>query len=168
MSSRWFIPGIFALLTLSLLVGCRNRSAPAPTPAPQQEPMMGRQQVDPSQYAANGEQIYHTATSKNGDAITFTGGPRWLSTSGGSCVSCHGADGRGGFAIAMTNETAPDIRYSALTAVTPGQKTYTTALIERAITKGLDEDGEPLSSTMPRWQMSDRDLKDLIDYLKKL
>jgi len=169
MSSRWFIPGIFALLTLSLLAGCR-RSAPAPAPAPQPGPesTAGPRQVESSQFAGNGEQLYRTATSKNGDAITFKGGPRWLSAHGGSCVSCHGVDGRGNIAIAMTNEMAPDIRYSTLTAVTPGQKTYTTALIERAITKGLDENGEPLSATMPRWQMSDRDLTDLIDYLKKL
>ncbi len=42
------------------------------------------------------------------------------------------------------------------------------ALIKRAVTEGLDADGEPLDRTMPRWQMSERDLNDLIAYLKQL
>ena len=45
---------------------------------------------------------------------------------------------------------------------------YTDALIKRAITQGIDEEGKPLDWTMPHWQMSDADLYALIDYLKKL
>jgi len=45
---------------------------------------------------------------------------------------------------------------------------YTDALIMRAITQGLDPAGEPLDWTMPRWQMSEADLTDLLAYLKTL
>ena len=45
---------------------------------------------------------------------------------------------------------------------------YTDALIKRAIVQGIDEDGEPLNWTMPRWQMSEADLNGLINYLKTL
>ena len=45
---------------------------------------------------------------------------------------------------------------------------YTDALIKKAIIQGIDEDGEPLNWTMPRWQMSEADLNALIDYLKTL
>jgi hypothetical protein len=45
---------------------------------------------------------------------------------------------------------------------------YTDALVKRAITQGIDEDGKPLDWTMPRWQMSEADLNALLDYLKKL
>ena len=50
-------------------------------------------------FASNGERIYFTATNEQGEAIPYEGGPAL----GGmmmqprlACVSCHGADGRGG------------------------------------------------------------------------
>ena len=45
---------------------------------------------------------------------------------------------------------------------------YTDALIRRAITKGIDPAGQPLDWTMPRWQMGQEDLEDLLAYLKTL
>lgn len=41
-------------------------------------------------------------------------------------------------------------------------------LIKRAITEGLNPAGEPLDRTMPRWQMSEEDLDDLLEFLKTL
>lgn len=49
-----------------------------------------------------------------------------------------------------------------------GHPPYTDELIKRAITEGLDPGGKPLDKTMPRWKMSDRDLDDVIAYLKQL
>jgi len=72
----------------------------------------------------------------------------------------------------MTNEIAPDIRYSHLVEEEHGEgeehPPYTDELIKQAITQGLDPGGNPLSPTMPRWRMSERDLNDLIEYLKTL
>ena len=46
-----------------------------------------------------------------GEGIPFTGGPQWLLMHGGSCVNCHGRNGRGGFVPMMCSKKAPDIRY---------------------------------------------------------
>jgi cytochrome c oxidase subunit 2 len=40
--------------------------------------------------------------------------------------------------------------------------------IKRAITEGVEPDGEAMDLTMPRWQMSERDLHDLLEFLKTL
>lgn len=68
-----------------------------------------------------------------------------------------------------------DIRYKALTGKEKHahggkekEHRYTDALIKRAITKGIEADGELLDWTMPRWQMSEADLNALIEYLKNL
>ena len=68
-----------------------------------------------------------------------------------------------------------DIRYKALIGkekhVHEGKEKehhYTDALIKRAITQGLEADGEVMDRTMPRWQMSEDDLNALIEYLKTL
>jgi hypothetical protein len=45
---------------------------------------------------------------------------------------------------------------------------YTDETIKRAITEGIEPDGEPMDLTMPRWQMSERDLDDLLEFLKML
>ena len=52
-----------------------------------------------------------------------------------------------------------DLRYSALVA---GQNhPYTLALLERAISTGIDDDGQTLNPVMPRWKLSQRDLHDI-------
>jgi cytochrome c oxidase subunit II len=45
---------------------------------------------------------------------------------------------------------------------------YTEETLKRAIIQGIDPAGEPLEWPMPRWNMSDEDLNDLIDFLKML
>jgi hypothetical protein len=63
----------------------------------------------------------------------------------------------------MSMAIPADITYQALM-----EDHYTDALIKKAITQGIDEEGKPLNWTMPHWQMSEADLNALIDYLKKL
>ena len=45
---------------------------------------------------------------------------------------------------------------------------YTDDLLKRAITKGIDANGESLDPTMPRWYMPEKDLNDLVTYIKTL
>lgn len=45
---------------------------------------------------------------------------------------------------------------------------YTDETIKRAITEGVEPNGEPLDWLMPRWSMSDEDLDDLIEFLETL
>ena len=116
----------------------------------------------PVTFESNGERIYYTGINDKGERIPFTGGPNWLRVHGGSCVNCHGRDGKGSFTPMMCDEKAPDIRYSELKKEEMSDEEIITA-----ITKGTHEN-EILDYCMPRWQMSDEDLNDVIEYLKRL
>jgi cytochrome c oxidase subunit 2 len=109
-----------------------------------------------------GEQIYYTGSGIKGP-IPYYGGPMWLRMHGGACVTCHGIKGRGGVPVMMGTAIPADISNEALK-----EHHYTAALLTRAITQGIEEEGKPLNWTMPRWQMSETDLNALIDYLKTL
>jgi cytochrome c oxidase subunit 2 len=125
------------------------------------------------QFSSNGEQIYFTGASQKGGYIPRVGGPPWSQRVG--CVACHGPNGRGGVPVMMGTAIPADIRYDVLTGKVPeagGEKMdhppYTDATIKRAITQGVDPAGKPLDWTMPRWQVSDEDVNDLVTYLKTL
>lgn len=125
-------------------------------------------------FASNGEQIYYTGVSRRTGPVPFRGGPMWLWMHGGGCVACHGVHGRGGVPVMMGRKTPSDIRYAHLTEE-PNQEhkeavhlPYTDELIKRALTEGVDPSGRRLDSTMPRWQLSDKDFQDLLAYLKTL
>ena len=81
-----------------------------------------------------------------------------------TCASCHGTDGRGGVHSMgmMQSMTAKDIRWSALQGEFDAEK------FRLAVTKGQDPDGTQLNADMPRWNIGDDDLADLIVYLKTL
>ena len=133
-------------------------------------------EVDVKTFQSNGEQIYLTGTSTSGKPIPATGGMM----PGGyrSCASCHGKDGKGReISMMMHSFTAPDIRYETLTSGHHhGEEAdhedehppYTDETITRAITKGLDPSGTPLDAPMPRWDMAEEDLGNLLEYLKAL
>jgi cytochrome c oxidase subunit II len=126
-------------------------------------------------FTSNGERIYYTGNSATTGPIPRTGGPMWVFHTGVGCVACHGVHGHGGVPVMMGTAVPADIRYAVLTGKEhpPGEEKmdhppYTDALIQRAITQGLDPGGDPLDWTMPRWQMADQDLADLLAYLKTL
>ena len=119
-------------------------------------------------FDSNGERIYFTATSDRGSEITYTGGPGmggWMMMGGRlACVSCHGPDGKGGkHSMGMMQVMdAKDIRWSVL------QPEYNAEKFRLAVVKGQDPDGTQLNSNMPRWNISNADLADLIAFLKTL
>lgn len=124
-------------------------------------------------YRSNGQRIYYTGVNQHGQRISFEGGPMWQYMHGGGCVSCHGENGRGGVPVMMGTEIPPDIRYGHLIEEEHEEgheehPPYTDESIRLAITDGLDPAGQPLDYTMPRWQMSEADLSDLLDFLKDL
>ncbi len=130
-------------------------------------------------FRSNGERIYFTATNQDGDRIAYTGGPAFGGMMGGApvlaCASCHGPDARGGrHVMHMTVMDAPDIRIAALAAEEEGEAGhggeggYSLEDFRRAVVEGRHPDGEPLDPNMPRWQLNDRDLADLYDYLASL
>lgn len=126
-------------------------------------------------YSSLGEQIYFSGRGENGRTIPFNYGPTWLRMHGGSCVSCHGRDGKGGLPIMMSDEEAPPITWHALAeeehgeAVREGEHPpYDDRLVKRAITEGLNPAGEPLDYVMPRWQMTEKELDALTEFLRAL
>ena len=124
-------------------------------------------------FQSNGERIYYTGFNDQGQRIPTTQGPVWLYMHGGSCVDCHGVNGRGGVPVMMGEEIPHDITYETLTSEAGhGEEeehpTYTDETIKISIRDGINPGGELLDPTMPRWQMSDRDLEDLLEYLKTL
>lgn len=86
------------------------------------------------------------------------------------CISCHGADGRGSdddSALASSNVswnamTSPDKHQHGQRVHAP----YDEETLARAITAGVDPEGNSLEAIMPRYNMSDEDMADLIAYLK--
>jgi mono/diheme cytochrome c family protein len=135
-------------------------------------------------FESNGERIYFTATSERGTEIDSTGGP----SPGGmmmggrlSCGSCHGTDARGGLhTMHMDVMEAPNIRWVALTshrdepngregdtdAAHDHEGVYDLDTFRLAITDGLHPDAAPLSDDMPRWEISEADVRDLAEYLQ--
>jgi cytochrome c oxidase subunit 2 len=131
------------------------------------------------QYSSNGQRIYFTATDQSGQQIAYSGGPGFGGMMMGNyltCAACHSADGHGGTqTIHMQTIDAPPIYYDALVKMkqddsggTPEAGGYTLDDFRGEVVGGHDIDGTPLDPNMPRWQMSDRDLQDLLDYLKTL
>jgi mono/diheme cytochrome c family protein len=92
---------------------------------------------------------------------------QWL-----TCASCHGPQGRGGtHGMHMWTMTAPDIRYVALRNVSElkgRQRPYDIDDFRQQVENGRHPDGSPVQADMPRWQMSDPDMKDLFSFLKAL
>jgi cytochrome c oxidase subunit II len=130
---------------------------------------------DSQDYASNGERIYFTASNDSGDRIRSEGGPRGgMMRDRFACADCHGDDGQGGrFRMMMQSVEAPAITWAALTEEhgdhgDDGHPPYTEETLKRAIRDGIDPGGDRLDSQMPRWEISDSDLDDLIEFLKSL
>jgi mono/diheme cytochrome c family protein len=119
-----------------------------------------------TEFESNGETIYYTGFNETGKRIPISYGPQWLYMRGGSCVNCHGVDGKGGVPVMMGYKVPADITYTSLTA--EENPPYTDEAIKIAIRDGLEPSGELLAPTMPRWQMSDKDLNDTLQYIKTL
>ena len=170
---RWILVVAIILIAIGVIgLGVFNYYMFTPSqPGITRVPLRGPGTPVPSgRFTSNGEQIFFTGTSSRG-TITTTGGPFRFQMHGGGCAACHGPDGRGGTIVMMGRFTAPNITYKVLTSGMHDEEThtpYTDELIKRAITRGIESDGERLSENMPRWQMSDRDVNDVIDYLKTL
>ena len=126
-------------------------------------------------YASNGERIYFTGESETGPQITSQmQGMHRMQAGRMACADCHGSDGRGGTVrMMMSSFDAPDIRYSTLIEgehedAHGEHPPYMDEDIKRAVTEGIDPAGEELDWIMPRWEMTDEQLNDLIAYMKTL
>ncbi|MDQ2680389.1 MAG: cytochrome c [Candidatus Eremiobacteraeota bacterium] len=105
----------------------------------------------------NGRVIFQTGRDSEGTQIGAQHRPLYS-----SCAACHGASGSGAIRL-PGGAISADLRYKAL--VSDQKRPYTIALLERAISTGIDGDGRPLSPVMPRWKLSKRDLHDVANYV---
>jgi cytochrome c oxidase subunit 2 len=121
-----------------------------------------------SEYSSTGEKIYLTSVNENEEIITPVSGMGSYGMMSNmmrpiACANCHGIDGKGGFTFTDGKTVSADIRWETLT-----DENFDEAKFKKAVTEGLDEKGERLSVWMPRWDITDKDLDELIAYLKTL
>jgi mono/diheme cytochrome c family protein len=112
--------------------------------------------ASPASSVAGGRAIYQTGRDLAGKPITAV--PRPLFP---TCAACHRANGSGGVHL-RGGAVSADLRHGSLVHMKPP---YTPALLERAISTGLDSAGKPLDRVMPRWRMSKTDLHDVATYV---
>jgi hypothetical protein len=160
-----------AVLAVICLGGCPPQAASPPS-------AVSAPPVAPTTTAANpakaltgqalGQQIFTTGNGTSGTHIAFQGGPDRFRTKPGGCIDCHGADGMG--KTLGNNLKTPAICYDALRQPVGGKPALypNDEALRQPITQGKDEKGEPLSSNMPRWQLSDTEFSGLLEYLKHL
>lgn len=110
-----------------------------------------------TQSLANGRSIFQTGLDANGVQIFAQHPPLYR-----TCAACHRANGSGGVHLPGAAISA-DLRHTAL--ITDQKIPYTQALLERAISTGIDNTGQPLNPVMPRWKLTPRDLHDVADYV---
>lgn len=129
-------------------------------------------------FSSAGQRIYYTGADSQGVPIarTVAGGGLiglGMMADTAACVDCHGDDGRGGRVGMMFGAVEiPGIRYSVLTSARSQDGTSVLAWsdsdIARAIRDGLEPNGQSVSAPMPRWDMTDVQLSEVIGYLKEL
>lgn len=121
-----------------------------------------------------GRAIYEQGRSSFGDAFGGRIGMGWQSMPGDAvrCANCHGPDGLG---RPEGGVRPPNITWSELTRAYGhthdngrSHPKFDEAALKRAITAGVDPAGNALDGTMPRFDISGRDLDALVAYLKKL
>ncbi|MBM3854119.1 MAG: cytochrome c, partial [Verrucomicrobia bacterium] len=117
---------------------------------------------------ARGKRIFREGLSEAGRMITARVGRSSTPMPGKTfpCASCHGLDGRG---RPEGGVVPADITWSKLTTplVSTGgteraRSAYSGGLISGAITGGLNADGAALDFTMPRFEMHEDDLRDVV------
>jgi len=111
-------------------------------------------------WLADGRAIFLTGRDDDGLRIVAAAPPLRP-----SCAACHGANGAGGVHL-PDGAVSADLRHRAL--VTQMRPPYTLALVERAVSTGIDSAGAKLDPVMPHWRLSRRDLRDVASYVMTL
>lgn len=129
---------------------------------------------DLSDQEQRGKLLYTQGISESGAPVSAILSPGAAPIPGSAlpCVGCHGEDGKG---RAEGGVVPPDITWSTLVTSSGHQHSYgrshpafDVTSLGLAITKGLDPDDNPLGVAMPRFQMSEADVGDLIAYIKRI
>ncbi len=143
---------MLAAAVICALAACSQRQQ---SPRPVSRAAAGRQPVRKT--AGNGRLIFLTGRDDKGRKIVAASPPLRP-----SCAACHGASGAGGNKF-PDGAISADLRHAAL--VGKQKPPYTIASIARAVSQGIDNQGKPLDKVMPRWKLSQRDLRDVSQYV---
>jgi mono/diheme cytochrome c family protein len=108
----------------------------------------------------NGRDIFQTGRDADGVQIVASKPPLYP-----RCAACHGSSGAGGMHF-PDGAVSADLRHKAL--VTDQKHPYTIVTLQRAISTGVDNDGQKLDPVMPRWRLSPHDLHDVAEYVLTL
>jgi mono/diheme cytochrome c family protein len=144
--------------SLMACTGASSNGSSAGTPASTAAPIAATTKAPSASSAvANGAMIFQTGRDVDGVRIAAASPPMEP-----NCAACHHADGSGGRKFG-DGAVSADLRYAAL--VTHQKPPYDLLLLERAISTGVDNTGQPLDKVMPRWRLSKRDLHDVAVYV---
>ncbi len=113
---------------------------------------------------ANGGSIYLEGKDLQGKMIPISGGPAWFLKDGGGCAVCHGEKGEGGKPIHGLKIVPPNIRK----AVAKGIGGMSEKDFGKLIRWGEIGGGKSLSYEMPRFDLTDEEVRDLLAFIRKL
>lgn len=147
--------------------------AQAPVHAASQAPAVAADPVDPAEQARRGgRSIFLEGRNRHGETIQASvGSGVALRGDAVACARCHGPEGAGNREGGLT---APALDWNSLSQARPAspgllpRSRYDDVSVLRALRQGVDVEGRPLSSAMPRFTLSPRDEVDLLTYLRQL
>jgi ABC-type branched-subunit amino acid transport system substrate-binding protein len=121
----------------------------------------------------HGREIYRRGTVSGSSVGTAAIGTDAvpLPSSSFACATCHGTHGEGG---RESGVDTPPLNWKRLTSPLVSSVTgrrrdaYTPETLRRVITAGVDPSGARLYPGMPRYNMPDKDLTELLAYLERL
>lgn len=121
----------------------------------------------------HGREIYRRGTVSGSSVGTAAigAGAVPLPSSSFACATCHGTHGEGG---RESGVDTPPLNWKWFTSPSISSVTgrrrdpYTPETLRRAITVGVDPSGARLYPGMPRYNMPDKDLTELLAYLERL
>lgn len=131
-----------------------------------EEMMRNMEEIDRKrEFSSNGERIYYNGINSRGEVIKNSHGMQGI-----GCAMCHGADAMG---MRMMTMDVPAVKWDTLVDpkghIHPDGRRhppFSDASFKVCVLAGVDPAGNSLSTMMPKWQISDEDLDDLIGYLK--
>jgi len=136
--------------------------------------------VDPNNpsIASNGERIFLTGMSKEGDEMSmvnfrlalpddfFGGGAehkKKVESAAMPCFRCHNFYGTGGTAFEYEGRTV-----KSANLVNIGEMKFTLEELKKALSEGVGMDKRNLVPFMPRFNLTDQQLKDIQDFILQL
>ncbi|MEY2653670.1 MAG: hypothetical protein RLZZ524_698, partial [Pseudomonadota bacterium] len=129
-------------------------------------PLAAQAQETAEQARKAGRTIFLEGRNRHGETIQASvGSGVTLQGDAVACARCHGPEGGGNREGGLT---APALDWNALSqarSASPGllpRSRYDDTSVLRALRQGVDVEGRPLSSAMPRFTLSPRDEADLL------